>query len=244
MAIVNNKVKELREATKSEDVDAYHELINTYTYGYYGEAEDSLEAKEWCLQLAEHHRKNAEKGDANSWFKLASVFITYSAIRDFAEALKWLRIGAEHGSVHAQNLLGDMYSDPGNGVEQDFAEAIKWYGLAAEQGGTAGTPRGCSMTYFSGVNRYENDRRPKAVKLFCEAASGDLKSLTEIGKMYLNGLHDMPVDYDEAQKWFRLAAERGDVNAVKLLNKMTDDGMKKSKRKKKDNVIEFNKSEK
>ena len=53
--------------------------------------------------------------------------------KDYAEAVKWFRMAAEQGHVHAQYNLGVLYSE-GRGVGQDYVEAAKWYRKAAEQG--------------------------------------------------------------------------------------------------------------
>ena len=50
--------------------------------------------------------------------------------QDYAEALKWLRRGAEQGYASAQFILGSMYRD-GNGVAQHYMDAYFWFNLAA-----------------------------------------------------------------------------------------------------------------
>jgi uncharacterized protein len=53
--------------------------------------------------------------------------------QDYADALKWFHLAADHGDVDAQFNIGGMY-EHGQGVPQDYAEAVKWYRLAAERG--------------------------------------------------------------------------------------------------------------
>ena len=53
--------------------------------------------------------------------------------QDYVEAFKWIKKGAEGGSIKAQFNLGRMYSK-GEGVEQDYAEALNWYMKSAEHG--------------------------------------------------------------------------------------------------------------
>jgi hypothetical protein len=50
--------------------------------------------------------------------------------RDYAEAAKWCRKGAEQGSVFCQRMLSDMY-EQGLGVPQDYIVAYMWLILAA-----------------------------------------------------------------------------------------------------------------
>lgn len=49
------------------------------------------------------------------------------------------------------------------------------------------------------------------------AERGDHKAQSALGRLYLTGLEEMGADYNEAQRWLRLAAAKGDVEAAKLL---------------------------
>jgi TPR repeat protein len=53
--------------------------------------------------------------------------------QDFAKAVNWYRLAAEHGFGHALNNLGKMY-EKGLGVARDYAEAATCYRRAAERG--------------------------------------------------------------------------------------------------------------
>jgi TPR repeat protein len=53
--------------------------------------------------------------------------------KNYAEAVKWYRLGADQGDARCQWLLGGMYN-AGKGVPQSYATAVKWYRLAAAQG--------------------------------------------------------------------------------------------------------------
>lgn len=57
----------------------------------------------------------------------------YLDLREYGEALKWLRLAAAQRDVEAQQLLALMY-EAGLGVEQDNEQAAAWYRRAAEQG--------------------------------------------------------------------------------------------------------------
>ena len=86
----------------------------------------------------------AEQGDAVAQYKLGTRYLEESdgAARrrdtagreaDNTEAIKWLRLAAEHGNVDAQARLGVLYAY-GGVVARDPEEAAKWTRLAAEQG--------------------------------------------------------------------------------------------------------------
>jgi hypothetical protein len=56
--------------------------------------------------------------------------------QDYQEALKYLRLSAEHGHAPAQLFLGLVYA-VGRGAPKDYNESVKWLRLAADQGNTA-----------------------------------------------------------------------------------------------------------
>ena len=67
---------------------------------------------------------------------------------DYAQAMKWFRLGADQGDAFAQYNLGFMYQE-GQGVPQDYAEAVKWYRLAADQG-LANAQSNLGNMYYNG----------------------------------------------------------------------------------------------
>ena len=77
--------------------------------------------------------------------------------QDYAEALRWYRLAADHGNTDAQNSIGALY-DTGHGVKQDYAEALRWYRLAADRG-DAGAQRNIAWLYENGIGREAGLRR-------------------------------------------------------------------------------------
>lgn len=53
--------------------------------------------------------------------------------KDYATALRELRVSAVDGYAEAQNILGVMY-DNGQGVAQNYVQAHQWFNLAAANG--------------------------------------------------------------------------------------------------------------
>jgi TPR repeat protein len=87
-------------------------------------------------------RPLAEQGDAAAQYDLGLMYhIGEGVSQDYAEAVKWWRMGAEQGHAKAQNNLGVMYGT-GRGVPMDDALAYMWLNLAAARSFTgAATPR-------------------------------------------------------------------------------------------------------
>ncbi len=83
-------------------------------------------------------------------------------LRDYSEAVKWLRLAAGQGNVRAQTTLGVMYMK-GFGLAQSYFDAVKWYRLAADQGfPEAQVP--------SRVGRLIQNVRPERLRTACELA--------------------------------------------------------------------------
>jgi uncharacterized protein len=61
------------------------------------------------------------------------LFQKRGVLRDYAEAVDWLRKAADLGHAVAQCNLGFAYTN-GRGVDKDDAQAVLWYRKAAEQG--------------------------------------------------------------------------------------------------------------
>jgi TPR repeat protein len=128
---------------------------------------------------------------------------------DYVEAVKWYRLAAEQGNVHAQYNLGWMYST-GEGIPKNEAEAAKWYRLAAEQGlADAQNTLGLDYLYGEGVPK----NNAEAARWFRLAAEqGNSYAQYNLGSLYMLG-DGVPKNPAEAVRWFRLAAEQGYASA-------------------------------
>lgn len=181
--------------------------------------QDDAEAVRW-------YRKAAEQGFADAQKALGEMYRLAQGVPkiDFIEAVKWYRKAAEQGSRFSQIILGDMYSRryagtwdfEHQGVPLDLFEAAKWYREAAE-GGTVPT---VASVDDSGVRLEEAQRD----RLEAQRRLGDV--LREQSEMYTQGVSEQR-DYAraaacllEAAKWYREAADHGDIEAKAQLGFM------------------------
>jgi hypothetical protein len=157
---------------------------------------------------------------------------------DYATALRKFLPLARQGSAVAQYNLGVMSAN-GQGVQQDDKEAVHWYLLAAEQGSADAQFRlGFAYACGNGV--------PKGYKealhwYLLAAEQGNIDAMLIVGGMYehlRDDLHDdsydglsiadknirIEKDAEEAARWFRLAAERGDERGQRELGFMYEHG--------------------
>ena len=161
-------------------------------------------------------KKRAKKGDRNAQCDLAMEYWTGTGLLDellddlyimddekydkleqkrSKKAFKWFKLAAEQGHVEAQHTVGEMYEN-GDGVEQSYKEAFKWYLLSAEQGYSyAMLSLGC-MYYKLQL-----------------ASSLKKHSLPVFGGRAEDDLEGVPL-LDNAVKWLRLAAEKGNEIAI------------------------------
>ena len=138
--------------------------------------------------------------------------------KDYAEALRWLRPAAEHGSAAAQDKLGQMYRH-GWGVPQDYAEALRWYRKSAEQGNSEGENNlGYMYQQGWGVAR---DYTEAAAWYRKSAARNNAFAQNNLGVLYRNGW-GVPKDVAEARRWFKLSADQGHKPAELNLTTLGD----------------------
>jgi TPR repeat protein len=79
-------------------------------------------------------RESAEKGDAESQYKLAVIYFNGEEIaQDYDLAVVWFSRAAEQGHTDAHNGLGVCYYR-GFGVTKDYAQAVHYYRLAVDRG--------------------------------------------------------------------------------------------------------------
>jgi TPR repeat protein/CHAT domain-containing protein len=141
-------------------------------------------------------------------------------LKDYAEAVRWLRKAADQGHAHAQDNLGWMY-EHGRGVAQDDVEAVRWYRRAAEQG-HAISQNNLGWMYEHGRGVAQDD--VEAVRWYRRAAEQrDPSAQFNLALMYANG-RGVAQDDAEAVRWYRMAAEQGDASAQNNLGQMYYDG--------------------
>ena len=150
--------------------------------------------------------QKAEQGDAKAQYDMGEA---YYADKDYQEAIRWFRLAAEQGNVHAQFRLGDFLSSKGS-IPQNYTEAAKWFRLAAEQGHAKAQSRlGCA--YYNGYG-VQQDYAEAARWCALAAEQGDAFAQSNLGNCYASG-NGVPQDYKAAVRWWRLAAEQGDGKA-------------------------------
>ena len=172
--------------------------------------------------------QKASDGDGQAQYRLASCYMFGSTVYDgeqnvftpdYAKAEKWFIEAGENGkAADAWSTLGLMYSFR---VIND-SKAVYWYKKAVK----AGDELSIDMLESYGVY-YSEDGRDRLLEK-AEAGDGEaqyeLASCYNHGKKSYNGdLGELPYDYENAEKWYLIAARNGkERNAWFALGLMYD----------------------
>lgn len=174
--------------------------------------------------------EKAKKGDAEAIKDLGMHFLmpykSSSKLKqdeDLGVAL--LMKSSNLGSAEAQCFLAGVYSGHyGSGKYNDLSEARKWLEMSAKNGYAKAEFR-VGYNYSYGVDGFPQDysealkwRKAFAVK---GASIDHIEAQFNVGWHYWYG-KGVEVDKTEAMKWFRMAADNGDAEAKKIVEKYGD----------------------
>ncbi|MHB9147918.1 MAG: patatin-like phospholipase family protein [Candidatus Amoebophilus sp.] len=189
---------------------AQYRLGEMYLNGWEIDKEDK-EAFKW-------YQKAADQGDIESQYKLGRMYENgWGVKKNYPKAVEWYEKSANQGYTYAQANLGWMYLN-GWGVEKDGKKAVESYERAAAQ-------RNAEAQYKLG-HMYERGWGVKkdylkAAEWYGKAANqGCAYAQANLGWMYLNGW-GVKKDYLKAVEWYEKAASQGDIEAQKLLEKLS-----------------------
>lgn len=149
--------------------------------------------------------KLANNGDIDAQFKIG---IAYNDSNNYSEAMKYYKMAAAQEHPGAMTNIGLFYSQ-GRGVPQSYEKAAEWYSKAAKNYPDALHNLGVLYSRGHGV---EFDPI-QAINLWVKAAErGNILSQGNLGNEYYNGIL-IPQDFQEAAKWYTMAANQGDMFA-------------------------------
>ena len=201
------------------------------------------------------HFIEAEKGDAEEQNKVGFWYYEGKNVaQDYNEAAKWYRLSAEQGYSVGQFHLGLCY-EYGRGVTQNYNEAARLYRLSAEQGYGGGQYRlalcyeagkGVPKSESEAYNWFKKaaDQGNEASKAILDtryrtfqrnAQSNSSTSTSNLkntdadtqyqeGEKYFYG-RGVTKSFEEAIKWYRMAAEKGHAAAQNALGYMYKNGL-------------------
>jgi len=232
LILQKKEFEELRQRAAAGDIQAQGEIAQYFLIGYYKDLKfprDDIEANKW-------YRAAAEGGNVK-----AQMWLCWSYFRDkkTEEGLKWLRKASVQGSSEAHELLAKCYLE-GTGVPKSNIDAYAYLNIS----NFIGEDRSPGLTELElkmspeekrlGLQRtkelhIEIDGRIKhspntQILIGLALQRGNKPDQYGLGSFFQVG----PVDYAEAVRWFRKAAEQGDPDGEYYVGSAYDSGAGKS----------------
>ncbi|MBO5382704.1 MAG: SEL1-like repeat protein [Ruminococcus sp.] len=193
-----------------EELDTWNKEGMKYYQGD-GVEQNYEEAVKWF-------RMAARKGFTKAMYNIGICYNYGEGVpENKEEAAIWYNKAAEKNYVPAQIGIAKLYL-LGNGVPQDYKKHLYWLKRAAEQG-SADAQYMLGGAYARGLGVDKNYK--EAFKWLEKGAEqGDEKSQLTIGAMVLSaGKDDDLSEYIPlAKKWYRVAAENGNLEAHFMLS--------------------------
>ncbi|WP_206370697.1 tetratricopeptide repeat protein [Solimonas marina] len=153
----------------------------------------------------------AEAGDVDAQVLLGQMLLEGRGIaRDPALALRWFQSAAKLKHPMALNLIGRCL-EHGLGCRQNVEDAAAYYRVSAEMGLDWGLYHYANLM-ITGQGKVPRDAAHAVVLYQRAAETGHAMSMHMLGCCYEDGV-GVPVDIDQAQQWYRRAAESGDFRA-------------------------------
>ena len=194
-------------------------------------------------EAARLFRLGANQGDACSQFGLAKcLYYGRGCRKDVEESLKWRRKAAENGDRDAAYAMGDVF-EHGTGVRENKSEAEKWYRIAARRShplakvklngsngewlfdeGWPWTDEDLQMDKTIAVKLRkraeglirQKDERGGFLAYMDATLFNDADAMFCVGECLRSG-KGVTKNETEAVKWYRKAAEQGNVHAQNRL---------------------------
>jgi TPR repeat protein len=158
------------------------------------------------------YRLGISMGDQGAATALAQHYEKRGTADALATAFGLYRRVAEAGVADAQYAVGRLYQK-GQGVDTNAQAAEEWYRRAADQGhGQAQLALALLHSERTGLPHHHPD---VLKRIQAAAESGVAKAQYRLGEIY----YTVPSlrDEDKTEKWYRLAAAQGHINANGLL---------------------------
>lgn len=222
----HEELKQLKRDAEQGDAEAQYQLGCCYANGL-GVEIDMVEAVRWFALAAEQGVALAQHALGNCYY------YGYGVDYDCTKAVSWHLKAAKQGLAKAQCSLGkvECFNDE---LDRDYKQRdYYWFRLAADQGDAEGQWRlsqcciygskeeiywctkAAEQGYKEAVDYMEARRvEQKAMEQCLKAASqGDVEAMVMMGEHYEEG-DVVEMDCLQAIRWYRLAAEHGDNDAV------------------------------
>lgn len=161
----------------------------------------------------------ADNGDLVSAYRLGKIYFDGEIVnKDYDKAEHYLRQAADNDNEYAMFALAKLYL---SGEKKDLAQAVEWLEKACEYDSVKPY---AAYTYAKILlDDSEFHYSAKAVRILQEAAPYNNHCSFLLGKLYLFGNDDIDCSKEEAIKWLTKAAENGNQDAEKLIQRTNNE---------------------
>jgi len=160
----------------------------------------------------------AERGDSLAMYVLCLAYRDGVGVpANMFQYKKWLEKSSESGNVVAQSSLAECYLKGNQAFAKDVQMARRWFDRSAEKGFyDAKLAKAVFLRHdgdVDGANSICAECEP-IVRAYAEQGIASMQRI--LGEMYEKGW-GLRVNLNDAEKWYRLSAEKGDSDArIKL----------------------------
>ena len=164
-------------------------------------------------RAVECYKSAAAQGQAGAMYNLALLYMEGGGglPKDPEKSIELLKGAAENGLCKAQSYLGLYYADESSS-HCDYGKAVPYLKMAAAKNDPS-AEYNLGICYERGLG-IERDM-PKAASLYMSAAEhGHTGAQYNLGVFYEHGLGGFVVDKNEAARFYRMATEAGDEDAL------------------------------
>lgn len=204
----------LEKSASKGHADAQAELGYCY-YSGEGAVKDFKEALKWF-------QRAADNGSVYGQFRMGWAYSNGEGVaKDQKLAVSWYKKAADNGNTAAMNNLAVCYAN-GEGVAKDTKKSFELYQEASEKGNLLST---LNLARAYELGEGTNVDKKKAFELYKKVASKDstlysdedkeyvARGIYNVGKMYFCG-NGVEKNYEEAVKYFNLAKNQGNMDAL------------------------------
>ena len=129
---------------------------------------------------------------------------------------------AKEGSAKAAKMLGDSYYY-GKGINQDYFMAYNWWNKAALLGDVDSMVVLAEFLIAPQTDRVERDLATAKYWLLKAAENGHVEAMYKLGYALENATFFNEANFEDAYKWYELAAKKGHLGAKEALKKFKKD---------------------
>lgn len=205
-AVDVSDLRQLQQSASQGNSAAQFKLGQLFSEGR-GVAQNEDEARKWFLLAAQAGRPDAQYALGRAYMRPDRGVI------DYASAAKWYRLASDQGFALAQLHLGWMYVN-GWGVPTDVNKAFILF-QAAEAAGIPDAQKAVIYAY-----KFADHDIQERLGLHAAAEAGSVQAQRRLAQMFDARDESATTHTNEAIKWYRLAAEQGDLEAQRALGRL------------------------